>query len=145
MLCWLELMILATGSAGGRSAKRAPLRTRALWAMEGSAMKTTGRVPTGRVMMGPYFATKLRSRDSMWRVDLRSHWILVRMGIEGGPGGSLEEVWTRVKMEVRREQMEKEMRRMNQISIFFVSWRMDVEFSQNNYPLGSTCQCLGLV
>ena len=74
MLCWLLETILVMGRVGGRSAKRAPLMTRALKAMERSAMKMAGRLPMGRVMTGPYLAKKLWRRDSIWRGDLQSHW-----------------------------------------------------------------------
>ena len=137
MLCWLEVTTLLTDRAGGRSAKRAPFWTRILWAIERSAMKTVGLEPMRRVRTGPYLATKLRRRDSIWREDLRSHRKLVRMGIEGGPGGSFVEVWKWVKMEVRREQREREIMKMNHISIFVV-WLALLNPNRNGTVLYNT-------
>ena len=60
------------------------------------------------------------------------------MGIEGGPGGRLVELRKWVKMEVRREQTQRETMATNQISIFFVCWRLSVQF--NRIPVRYICQ-----
>lgn len=53
--------------------------------------------------------------------DLRSHKKLVRMGTAGGPGGSLGFVLEgekRVKMDLRRVEMQRVTMMMNQVSMF---------------------------
>ena len=56
------------------------------------------------------------------------------MGNEGGHGGSFVELRKWVKIEViKRVEMHRETRMMNQIPIFvFVFWRLNVEFHREN-------------
>ena len=60
------------------------------------------------------------------------------MGIEGGPGGRLVELRKWVKMEVRREQTQRETMATYQISIFVGCWRLSVQFNQK--PIHYICQ-----
>uniref|UniRef100_A0A7C9CYM4 Uncharacterized protein n=1 Tax=Opuntia streptacantha TaxID=393608 RepID=A0A7C9CYM4_OPUST len=82
------LSCLRAGDCLGRSANRAPFRTKAWWAKSWLDMKMTEREPTGTLTIGPCLEKRLLSAASISVDDLRSHLIPLIMGTAGGPGGS---------------------------------------------------------
>lgn len=107
MLCWLLVKIRLSTVAGGRSEKRDPFWTRALWARKWSEMKTRVRGPMWKVMMGPYLGRSLRRWGSRSRKGLVSHLRLPKKGRVGGPGGCLGLV--KRSLRDNAKQMEREM------------------------------------
>lgn len=96
---------------------------RALWARERSAMKTEGREPIRREMIGPCLAWRVLRKGSSWENDFLIHRKLVMMGIWGGPGGMLMAVVVLVvrerMMALIRRQTQAETRTRNHVSILW--------------------------